>query len=229
MKNKNKGIAAVIAAGGLGRRFGGHKQMENLKGRPLLHWSLEAFQKHPEVDEIILVLKREYIPGFNRDPYPKLKAVVPGGSTRQESVAAGFSVLNPIELVLIHDSARPLIGAGLISRVIAGVRKSGAAVPGIGLEDTLKEADETGIVKTVDRNRYIRAQTPQGFNYYILKAALENAYKQEYWGTDEAYLVERLGRKIAVVPGERKNIKITLPWDIQLAEVLIELPDRNRI
>ncbi len=226
---ENTRTAAVIAAGGSGRRFGGPKQIEILRGKPLLYWSLDAFQNHLDVDEIVLVLKPELIPEFCSSRYSKLKTVVPGGSTRQKSVSAGLNKIREADLVLIHDGARPFISPGLISRVIAAARETGAAFPGISLEDTLKVRRENGRVGTVDRRRYFRAQTPQGFHFHLLKAALEEAGKLGFSGTDDVSLVERFGSEVKVVDGDRKNIKITTPWDLQLAEVLFDLPYGNRI
>ncbi|MFO7866408.1 MAG: 2-C-methyl-D-erythritol 4-phosphate cytidylyltransferase [Candidatus Aminicenantes bacterium] len=226
---REKETVVIIAAGGSGRRFGGPKQMEKLRGRPLLYWSLDAFQKHPEVKGMVLVLKQDLIPVFCGGVFSKLEAVVPGGTTRQESVSAGLSAAGRPELILVHDGARPFVEAGLISRVIAGALKAGAALPGIPVEDTLKKIGENGHVKTEDRPRYIRAQTPQGFRFDVLKAALEEAGRCGYTGTDDAALVERLDHDVLVVPGDRKNIKITTPWDLRLAEVLFDLPNWNRI
>jgi 2-C-methyl-D-erythritol 4-phosphate cytidylyltransferase len=220
---ENEGTVAVIVAGGSGRRFGGPKQMATLRGKPLLYWVLEAFQKHAEVDAIVLVLKPELIAEFRSDGYSKLKTVIPGGSTRQESVEAGLNGISRADLVLIHDGSRPFPGPLLISRVIAAARKSGAAFPGISLEDTLKEIQENGRIRTVDRDLFVRSQTPQGFRFHLLKTALKEARNQRFRGTDDVSLVERLGLNVEAVAGERKNIKITTSWDLRLAEVLFDL------
>lgn len=226
---KKEEAVAVVVAGGSGKRFGGPKQIENLRGKPLLYWSLAAFQSHPAVNEIILVLKKELIPGFSRRDFPKCTKVLPGGPTRQESVAAGLAAIKRADVVLIHDGARPFPGRELISRVIEAARKTGAAVPGISIEDTLKEKRDDGHIQTVDRRRFFRVQTPQGFRMSLLRKAMETARQRGFSGTDDVSLVEQLGADVEVVEGGRKNIKITSPWDLQLAEVLFEIPDRNRL
>ncbi len=221
--------AAVIVASGSGNRFGGCKQIEPLRGKTVLDWSLTAFQNHEAVNEMILVLKPELIPEFRREGYAKLTAVVSGGATRQDSVAAGVFRIHQADLVLIHDGVRPLPGAALISRVITAAEKTGAAVPGIALEDTLKEILKDGSIITRDRTQFFRTQTPQGFKLLLFKDALVKARSKKFTGTDDVSLVERLGCKIERVAGSRKNIKITTPWDLQLAEVLFDLPDGNRV
>jgi len=226
---KKDGTVAVVLAGGSGQRFGGPKQIERLRGKPLLYWSLAAFQLHPEVDEIILVLKKELIPGFSRREFTKCTKVLPGGSTRQESVAAGLAAIKRADVVIIHDGVRPFPGRELISRVIQGSRKTGAAVPGISIEDTLKERRGAGHIHTVDRQRFFLAQTPQGFRLPLLRKAMKTARQKGFSGTDDVSLAEQLGAEVEVVEGERKNIKITSPWDLQLAEVLFEISDRNRL
>jgi 2-C-methyl-D-erythritol 4-phosphate cytidylyltransferase len=217
-------VAAIIVAAGRGKRFGSAKQFAILKGLPLVYWSLERFEKHPEVDRIVLVIPPEEEKGTFLRRYKKLQAVVPGGTERQDSVWQGFEQIDPSRtgIVLVHDGVRPLLSEGLITRVIQAARDKGAAVPGVALDETIKEAKGEDVIKTHDRNNLYRIQTPQGFSYALLKEALESAARDKFYGTDEAMLLERLGKRVVVVEGDPKNIKITSPSDIKVAEALLE-------
>ena len=214
--------AALIVAAGAGTRFGGAKQFAAFGGRPLIEWSLDAFHAHPGIDEIVLVLPDARAKKIFRERFPKIIEVVPGGERRQDSVAAGFDRLDPgtTGLVLVHDGARPLVTPEVIDRVLAAAKKKGAAVPIVSLEDTIKEFAGDRVVRTLDRGRLGRAQTPQGFSYDILKRALALAAETKGTGTDEAALVERMGVEVAVVDGDPRNLKITTPLDLIFAEAI---------
>ncbi|HSQ79143.1 MAG TPA: 2-C-methyl-D-erythritol 4-phosphate cytidylyltransferase [Candidatus Bathyarchaeia archaeon] len=218
------GASAIIVAAGAGTRFGEMKQFAYLRAKPVLEWTLERFQAHPEVGTIVLVLPDEQDLKHYRMRYDKIVDLVRGGEKRQDSVWQGFRLLAAAapEVVLVHDGARPLVPADLISRVIAAARTGGAAVPVMPVEDTIKEVREGAIAGTVDRSRLFRAQTPQGFRYDVLKKAMDAARKDRFTGTDEASLVERLGLPVAAVPGDARNIKITTPVDIPIAEALLD-------
>jgi 2-C-methyl-D-erythritol 4-phosphate cytidylyltransferase len=214
--------AAVIVAAGSGTRFGGLKQFALLGGRPLVDWSCEAFQTHPRVDDIVLVLpetsaKTEYVRRF-----PKIIDVVSGGARRQDSVWAGVNRLDTRQtgFVLVHDGARPLVTAVVIDRVLTAAKKYGAAVPFIYSEDTLKEIEGDRVVRTLDREGIGRVQTPQGFGHDLLRRALAAAFEAGISGSDEASLVERLGEMAAVVLGDPRNIKVTTPLDLITAEAI---------
>ncbi len=217
-------VTAIIVAAGEGKRFGSSKQFALLRGKPILDWSIENLSAHPEVDEVILVLpdetrKEEF---FRR--HRKLRAVVRGGPRRQDSVWQGFEQVDSreVELVLIHDGVRPLLSQEIITRVIGKARTSGAAIPAIPVEETIKEVARGEVLGTLDRERLYRVQTPQGFSYSLLEKALRTAREEGYYGTDEAELVERIGHRVAVVEGDPRNIKITTPADLRIAEALIE-------
>ena len=218
-------VAALIVAAGASKRFGQPKQFVFLKGKPVLEWTLERFQGHPGVGRIVLVLPDENDRKHYEARYDKIASVVRGGERRQDSVWQGFRLLDPARtgMVLIHDGARPLVGAGLISRVIAETERAGAVVPVIPVVDTLKETEEGRVVRTVDRARLVRAQTPQGFLYPVLKTALEAARADRFYGTDEAGLVERTGGVVQTIEGELRNIKVTTPIDIRIAEALLDV------
>jgi 2-C-methyl-D-erythritol 4-phosphate cytidylyltransferase len=215
---------AVIVAAGAGRRFGAAKQFALLKGRPLYEWSVEAFGRHEEVEGIVLVLPEEGagcpLPALG----DKLKAVVAGGKERQDSVLNGFRRVPAAQdrVVLVHDGARPLVSGELISRVIHTAGEQGAAVPALPIEDTVKEASGEVVIRTLERSALVRVQTPQGFLYPWLGQALEGAAAGGFYATDEAMLVERSGRRVALVAGDVRNIKITTPLDLRLAEAMID-------
>ena len=216
--------AAVIVSAGQGTRFGAAKHAAALAGRPVLEWSLEAFQSLPEVGGMVLVLREVSSGEALRQRFPKLLSVVLGGEARQDSVSRGFRALDPgdWDLVLVHDGVRPLVGSSLIRRVIAAAGESGAAVPVIPVEDTLKEIAGGTVRATLERAEIFRSQTPQGFRFSLLAQALEEAERAGFRGTDEAALVERLGREVAAVPGDRANIKITTPHDLKMAEAYLD-------
>lgn len=221
---KTNPAIAIIVAAGEGRRFGFSKQFALLKEKPVLDWCLDKFESHEKIKEIVLVLKDDTQKEVFSNRYRKIVAVAKGGDKRQDSVLAGFSQVDPdeAEVVLIHDGVRPLVESDLISRVINETLKQGAAVPVIPVEDTIKLIEGKQVNHTLDRAGLFRAQTPQGFSYSVLKEALDSARDAGFYGTDEAALVERIGKNISVVQGDPRNIKITTPLDLRLAEVLLE-------
>jgi 2-C-methyl-D-erythritol 4-phosphate cytidylyltransferase len=218
-----KRVSVIIAAAGEGKRFGSAKQFTKLKGKPVLDWSLETFDSHVKVTDIILVVKEDWLREKYMRHFQKLSAVVHGGEKRQDSVLAGFKKVAPEKdgIVLVHDGVRPLVEKDLISRVIEAAEKEGAAIPGIPFEDTIKQVKEERVFRTLDRTDLVRIQTPQGFSYDILEEALSKANADNFYGTDEASLVERLEKKVCIVAGDTRNIKITSPEDIQIAEALV--------
>ena len=216
-------VTALIVAAGEGRRFGGPKPFALLGGRPILERCIDAFENHEGVDAIVLVLAgRDVGEGF-AGRFRKVVAAVAGGPRRQASVRNGFNAVHGSgrDIVLIHDGARPLAGSALIGRVIDEASRSGAAVPVLPLEDTVKEVRDSAVVRTHDRTAIFRAQTPQGFFYEVLEEAFAAAERDAFSGTDEAMLVERTGRLVAAVAGDPRNIKITTPLDLKIAEVLL--------
>ncbi len=216
--------STIIVAAGEGRRFGGPKQFSLLRGKPVLDWALEKFETHEKVSEIILVLREKKGEERYLNRYKKLTAVVQGGDRRQESVLAGFNQIEPEKnkIVLIHDAVRPLVEKDLISRVIGGAEKHGAVIPAVPLEDTIKLVEEEKVVDTLERAKIYRVQTPQGFLYPLLEEALNKAKEDGFYGTDEASLVERIGREVLIVEGDDRNIKITSQEDLKIAEALLE-------
>lgn len=221
--------SAIIVAAGIGARFGSKtpKQFIQLNGKPLIIHTLQRFDDCPEINEIILVLSSKETSGFLKlakvYPFKKLSKIVSGGATRAESVIKGFqSILRQTSnIVVIHDGARPLVSIDEISQTVAKAQETGAACLVGSVTDTIKKVQNGEIIETIDRNILRRALTPQAFSYDILKRAFdENEINDN--ATDECYLVEKLGVKIAIVEGSSRNIKITTPEDLIIAEALFK-------
>ena len=217
-------VTAIIVAAGEGRRFGFSKQFALLRGKSVLDRCLEMFEAHKKVEAIVLVLKDVSLKKEYLKRYRKIVAVAKGGKRRQDSVFSGFRQIDPekAEIVLVHDGVRSLVSEDLIDRVIEAAREAGAVVPAIPVEDTIKLVEGDEVSRTLDREKLFRIQTPQGFSYRILKAALDKAKEENFYGTDEASLAERIGKKVVVVQGDHKNITITAPEDLKIAEAFLE-------
>lgn len=225
--------AAIIVAGGSGERLGqaGGKQLLEVCGRPVLSHAIAAFEECAAIDTIVVVTHPARVDEYRQaaiDPLAstKVAAVVGGGSTRQESVAAGFAALGPdIDIVAIHDGARPLVTPDLVGRAIAALQAEPAlagVVVGHPSYDTMKHVDEYGvIVGTPDRATLWAAQTPQVFRAPALLSAHAAAAREGYIGTDDASLVERAGGVVRMLEGPRNNIKVTVAEDLALVELLL--------
>jgi 2-C-methyl-D-erythritol 4-phosphate cytidylyltransferase len=159
-------------------------------------------------------------------------ALVEGGEHRQDSVANALASLlaAPDDIVLVHDAVRPFVDDEIIAGVVHEVEKHGAAIAGLPAVDTIKQVERTAdgaiITSTIPRERVVQAQTPQGFRYHLIKRAFDSATADGFTGTDEASLVERLGENVSVVMGSARNIKITTPADMELAEFLMSQMER---
>jgi len=223
-------LRVVIAAAGKGSRMGTttNKQYMLLKGAPVLSYSLEFFEKLPVVNQIVVVCARDEVDYckeeiIKRFKFNKVAAVVPGGQERQDSVWAGLQQLGAdTDLVAVHDGARPVLSAEVLTRLLAEAREWGAAIPGIASRDTVKLGDRDGFVRqTLDRTSVYAIQTPQVFNYTELVTAYREAREEEFLGTDDASLFERYIGRVKIVPGDYNNIKITTPQDMIVAEALL--------
>lgn len=211
--------AAIITAAGEGKRMGRPKQFIEINGKAVLEWTLAAFQKAEAVDAIVLVVNAEEIENARKFKFPKIKQIVAGGKERQDSVRNGLNALPAdTEIVVIHDGARPMITGEIIRRAVAEAEKHGAVVVGVPLTDTIKMTNEgTIILKTLDRSNLWAAQTPQVFKKeLVLRAFKEGAGKHKV--TDDAMLVEKLGVPVKMVMGSYRNIKITTPEELGIAE-----------
>ena len=192
-----------------------------IQGRTLLAWTISRFEAVSSVDEIILVVRAESLE-YVRDELivkegsKKVKSVVPGGDQRQNSTENGLDAISEdVQIVLIHDGARPLVRPEEIDSVIQSTKENGAALLAVRCKDTIKEVMDNTIIKTLPRDTLWLAQTPQGFRKDIIINALDSAKDEGYLGTDEASLVERLGVNVSIVEGRTNNIKVTFPEDVE--------------
>jgi 2-C-methyl-D-erythritol 4-phosphate cytidylyltransferase len=242
-------VVVIIPAAGLGTRMGSaastkskkpaaSKQFTELAGTPILIHTLRKFAASAEVGEIYVALRANEIEGFRerlekeaKDVLKKKVHLVEGGEHRQQSVAHAMAAISAVadDIVLVHDAVRPFVTTEIIHDVIEAARKHGAAIAGVPAVDTIKEvqrmAEGAVITATIPRERVVMAQTPQGFRYDVLKKAFDEAMADGFLGTDEASLVERSGHEVAVVMGSARNIKITTPADMELAEFYLKAAD----
>ncbi|MBD3278578.1 MAG: 2-C-methyl-D-erythritol 4-phosphate cytidylyltransferase [Candidatus Aegiribacteria sp.] len=205
---------AVVVAAGSGSRFGSSvpKQFIHLRGIPLVEWSIEAFLNDSEIAETVVVTPADRNSWTRCWTPPVGVRTVSGGERRQDSVKAGLRSLESCTHVLVHDAARPLLNRDLVRRVMKASLKTGAAVPVLPVRDTVKKTTSRGwVASTVPRSRLVLSQTPQGFLLKKLISVLETSDDV----TDEAQAMEAAGVKVATVPGERWNIKLTDPGDLE--------------
>lgn len=229
-------VCALIVAGGKGSRFASHtlKQYLPLAGVPVLTRTLRVFDDCEVIDRHVVVVPPADA-GFVRDAIlgpaalHKSVCVVAGGTRRQDSVFNGLSALGADEsLVVIHDAVRPLVTCESITACVAGAQEHGACIVAVPVWDTLKRASASGIIEsTLPRERVWMAQTPQAFRTGLVRMAHERARREQLCGTDDACLVERMGISVRVVPGSRRNIKITTAEDLSLAEALLNISENE--
>lgn len=211
------------------------KQFLLLRGSPVLVHTLRRFQACASVTEIVVALRQEDIPGFEQmvreESFSKPVRTVVGGESRQESVYNALcSLSDDVDLVAVHDAVRPLVSVDHIEQVIAKAEATGAAILGIVPVDTVKQIHLHEIRTTIPRERLVLAQTPQVFRVGLLRQAFEQAKADNFFGTDEASLVERLETvPVSVVAGSEWNIKITRSADLVLAEFLLAREDREPV
>ena len=211
------------------------KQFTDLGGTPILIHTLRKFVHNPQVDEIFVALRKNEISGFRarleseaKDVLQKTIHYVVGGEHRQQSVANALADVSaaPEDIVLVHDAVRPFVSQEIIAEVIKSAKKHGAAIAGMPAVDTVKQVERTAdgalIKSTILREKVVMAQTPQGFHYKVLRKIFDEATNDGFVGTDEASLAERSGQEVAVVMGSPKNIKITTPADLELAEFYLK-------
>lgn len=227
----------IIVAAGKGIRFGSpiRKQYHHLDSMPVLSHTLNAFDRNPQIQDIFLVTPAsdtDYCRQHIISPYSFMKKIhiIPGGSTRQQSVTNGLNaVKNKTEspsrtIVLVHDGVRPFISSEVIKRCIEGAMKYDACIPCVKIADTVKSVPKDNMIeKTVDRRFLYGAQTPQAFRLDLLQNAFEHAQKTGFSGTDDASIVEHFNHDVHVVEGDRMNIKITTKEDLMLGKYLLTL------
>lgn len=221
---------AIIAAAGQGTRIGGKraKQFVELAGTPIIVHTLIPFEQCELIHEIILVLPERDTVGFldlqRKYELRKLAKVVPGGSTRAESVWRGFAAISSAttDLVAIHDGVRPFVTVDEIRQTVRAAETNDAAVLVAPATDTIKQVRNGTIERTLQRADLRHALTPQCFRYSLLRRAFEKTDLLDPELTDESLLVERLGVKVAIVEGSSRNIKITRPEDLTIAEIMLK-------
>lgn len=221
---------AIIAAAGQGVRVGGKraKQFLELAGTPIIIHTLRRFEQCADIQEVILVLPAQDAAGFlalaGRYGLRKVARVAQGGATRAESVMHGLRQVRAAttEIVAVHDGVRPFVTPDEISRTVRAAQAAGAAILASTVIDTIKEVEDGRVTRTLARSNLRRALTPQCFRYEILRRAYEQAPDFGADATDDSMLVESLGVAVALVEGNPRNIKITCPEDIALAEIILQ-------
>lgn len=221
-----KTCGVVIVAAGSASRMGGiDKVMAPLGGEPMIVRTVRAFQDCDAIASIVIVTREDLIrpiSGLCRD-MGKVAAVVAGGKTRQESVHLGLNALpKGTKLAAVHDGARPLIFWQVIDRVVRAANTYGAAAPAVPVKDTIKVVQGGLVKETPDRSSLAAVQTPQVFDFDLLRGALRKAEEDGATVTDDCSAVERTGMKIKIVEGDERNLKVTTPMDLKIAELLLE-------
>lgn len=221
-----KRCGAVIVAAGSASRMGGiDKVMAPLNGEPMIARTVRAFQNCDAISEIVVVTRQDLILPITGlcSGMDKVKAVVAGGGSRQESVHLGLNALSgKCKLAAIHDGARPLISWQVIDRVVRAAHTYGAAAPAIPVKDTIKVVQGGVVKETPDRASLQAVQTPQVFDFDILRGALKKAKQDGAQVTDDCSAVERMGMAVKIVEGEERNLKVTTPLDLKIAQLLLE-------
>ncbi len=221
-------VTAVIAAGGVARRMGGvNKQLMLIAGKPVLAHTLNAFESHPVVDNVVIVTRGEATDEVRQlvaeNGFEKVVAYAPAGRERQDSVWSGIQACpKETEIVCVHNGANPLVTPEEITACVEAAKKHGAAVVAVRVKDTIRVVDgQMFSVKTLDRKELWAMQTPQCICFDLAKRAFEKAFADGFYGTDDVQLVERLGEKVKVVEGSYENFKITTPEDALSAEKIL--------
>lgn len=219
--------AAIVVAAGRGERMGASvaKAFLPLAGQPLLARAVGAVEACPLVDRIVVVVAQPQVAEaealVTRSGYRRVTAVVAGGPERQDSVAAGLSHVGQPEIVVVHDGARPLVQPEVVAAVVQAARETGAASAGLPMRETVKKVDGGEATSTLDRDVLWIAHTPQAFRADLLRDAHRRAREDGVRGSDDAVLVERLGHRVRMVEDSPRNLKITVPDDLRLAEAYL--------
>lgn len=222
-------ISAIILAGGRGSRMGANisKQFIEIKNKPLIYYTIKAFEDCKEIQEIILVLPEDEIAYCKSEVLDKYKLniqkIVPGGKERQISVYNGLKAIDNCDIVLIHDGARPFVDKEIIQKGIIYAKEYGACAPGVMPKDTIKIKDSNGFsVSTPDRNTLVAVQTPQCFDYKIISKCHQYINEKNILVTDDTMAVETMKHNVYLYDGSYRNIKVTTPEDLILAENFVE-------
>ncbi len=220
---------AIIVAAGSGSRLGGDipKQFRSIAGKPVLAHTVARFEAAGAIDEIVIATSHDwmaFVAGEIVDGggFAKVTRVIEGGASRQESVyECLMAVRDAADIVAVHDAVRPLVSPAKIDEAVAACRSCGAAILAVPPKDTIKEANQAVVARTLDRTTLWAVQTPQVFDCTMLVRAYEKALEDGVRATDDAALVELLGAPVKIVSGDYMNFKITVPEDLRLAELLL--------
>jgi 2-C-methyl-D-erythritol 4-phosphate cytidylyltransferase len=222
-------VCAIIPAAGSGTRMGGKaKHLLCVKGKPVIAYSLELFQRLPIIDAIMVAASAQTISETRniagKYKIAKLIDVMLGGEHRQDSVWNCLKSLNEKQfgLVLVHDAARPFVDEDIVRRVVEAASQHGGAIAAVRAKDTIKLAEDGFVAETLNRDKVWQVQTPQGFKSELLRRAFFNAQASGFIGTDEASIVEKLDEKVRIVESSYENIKITTPQDLEIAELMAD-------
>ena len=217
--------AVIVAAGSASRMGGIDKVMAPLGGEPMILRTVRAFEDCETVKEIVIVTREDLMGPIAEicSGFTKIRSVVQGGSSRQESVKLGLLAFSKeVRLAAVHDGARPLVSGELIDKVIRAAHSYGAAAPAIPVKDTIKVFEGGFIAATPDRSTLRAVQTPQVIDRDLLLGALEKAEQEGTALTDDCSAVEHIGMRVRLVEGEERNLKVTTPLDLKIAELLLE-------
>lgn len=223
------GVVIVAAGSGSRMNMGINKQFIKLKDKEIIVYTLEKFYKHKSIDEIVVVVKEEEEEFFRKEIIDKYNfkniKLAYGGKERQNSVYNGLKLLDKkCDIVLVHDGARPFISEKLIDNCIEEAKNHNAVVVGVPVKDTIKVINEDNdIVDTPERSKLWAVQTPQTFNYDVLVKSYEDAFENNFYGTDDAMLVERIGYKVKMIEGSYNNIKITTQEDLNIGNQILQI------
>lgn len=217
--------AVIVAAGNASRMGGIDKVMAPLGGEPMIVRTVRAFEESEVIREIVVVTRQDLILPITAlcSGFHKVKAIVAGGDSRPASVMAGLNALSSrVRLAAIHDGARPLVIWQVIDRTVRAANAYGAAAPAVAVKDTIKQVQGGVVKQTPDRSSLQAVQTPQVFDFDLLRGALTNAEKSGTAITDDCSAVENMGMSVKIVEGDERNIKVTTPMDLKIAELLLE-------
>ena len=227
-KKKDKAAccsAVIVAAGSSSRMNGVDKIMAELCGKPTIWYAIRAFDIHPMIAEIVVVTRAELIEPIAQmcadSGFSKVRSVMVGGETRTHSVLCGAAQAQ-CAWIAVHDAARPLVSQEVITDAVTKAVAFGAAAPAIPVKDTIKTAENGAVTSTPQRDKLFAIQTPQVFDADLLRAALEQAVKENAAVTDDCGAVERIGMRVFLSQGSEENFKITTPADLKLAKVWME-------
>lgn len=215
-------VLVIVPAAGTGTRFGGDipKQFQPLAGKPVLQHVVERFIAHDDVTRVMVAVTEQLLTVVAQGEGDRVRFTA-GGDTRQASVINAFRAAGPdFDLVAVHDAVRPFFADATFRSALAAASQFGAALPAIKVADTIHTVRDDVVDLTLDRNSFVLAQTPQCFQYEVLRTILDRAEREGDQGTDEAGLAAKYGVKVKVIPGDSMNFKITRPDDLAMAEAI---------